>query len=253
MAGIASIAAVALLALAAADLALTLLRPISADPNLREGGAADRGLDADLSALTRNNIFAGAPETQTAEPVSDDLPVTTLRLKLKSAVPAANGKSTAIIETPGGVQELFALDDEVVRGVTIHSIERTRVILSRNGRLERLLLDNRPEVASDIPVMGAVEVPAGADEAVSGEGAAIPQDGQTLEDLAGPAFAFFASQGAEPNDVPLAINGQPIGDRGADWDSILRQADDSKRLVLTVLRDGARQDISISLPNDLNL
>ncbi|NNU17114.1 hypothetical protein HK107_12355 [Parvularcula sp. ZS-1/3] len=243
---IAALVATAVLAFAAVDLVLSAITPLSADIGPRREGPAAQVLDADLSALQRANIFEGAPESEGAVLVQEELPVTTLRLKLISASPSVGGVSTAIIETPGGKQEVFEEGEQVVRGAVLDKVELWRVILRRNGRLERLLLDNRPEMPSDIPVLGEGDAtPEGepSDQQASGP--------RTLGEIFGPSNPLLAAAKARPTDIPLAINGEPLPEDGAAMQRVMQQLQTEGSLILTVNRDGGEVDLYVELPGDI--
>lgn len=68
--------------------------------------------------------------------------VTSLPLKLFGVrVDQATGMGSAIIATPDGVQQSFAVSDEIMPGVRLKSVARDNVTLDRNGSLEQLYLD----------------------------------------------------------------------------------------------------------------
>lgn len=263
-ASVASLFAVAVLALASVDLVLSLITPLTADLGPTRSQQADATIDADLSVLTRQNIFEGAPESEGVLIPEDDLPVTTLQLKLKSAVPGEGTESLAIIELPSSKQELFTEGDTIMRGVRLERVELYRVVISRNGVQEALLLENRPERASDIPVSEGIVVEAQGDAEPDEDNPPPPlpetvvqvqeaiKEGATLADLAGPAFRVLQQSGAEPGDIPVAINGQDVESVSASWSAIFRKAQQDGSLILTVRRNGALENIIVEMPDGIN-
>lgn len=72
-------------------------------------------------------------------PLGEDAPETTLNLKLFGLRAGENG--TAILQTPDNRQGVYSIDDEVINGVTLKSISPGFIVLSINGKLERLTFD----------------------------------------------------------------------------------------------------------------
>lgn len=258
-ASVAGLIAVALVALALVDLVLALITPLSADiePSRRAQVVAE--VDADLSILTRQNLFEGAPESEVSFVPEDDLPVTTLQLKLKSVSVGTGVNSYAIIELPSSQQDLFTEGDTIMRGVQLERIELYRAVIVRNGVQEALLLENRPERSSDIPV--AETAPSAEPEQIAPPPAQeqlrqiqdAVREGATLADIAGPAFSTLERFGAEPGDIPVAINGQEVDDLAASWSTIFQKAQEDGSLILTVRRDGALHNINVRLLGGINL
>ena len=268
---LAAFMAVAILALAGVDLVLSSITPLVAETAPVRRAAAERGLDADLSILTSTNIFEGAPESEGPLIPENDLPVTTLQLKLKSAVPGQGAESLAIIELPSAKQELFSEGDTIMRGVRLERVELYRVVISRSGVQEALLLENRPDRPTDIPISSGIVVEAEGEAAAAGEGstgdrapqvelggqslASIQQSieaGASLSEVAGPAFVFLQRFGAEASDIPIAINGQDMEDVSDSWATLLQKAQRDGSLMLTVRRNGAIENITVEVPTGLN-
>ncbi|MCQ8185053.1 type II secretion system protein N [Parvularcula maris] len=252
---IAAACAVVLLALAAADVVLAVISPVTAEAPSRTARAEGRQMEVDLSVLSRVNPFEGAPEVSEG-PVTASLPVTTLQLKLKSAYRVSEGVSSALIETPNGRQQRFREGDQIIRGVELDEVRGRAVVISRSGRREILPLESFPIAPEEMqiggeaaPIGGTIEVPAEEEVQRVAEAAA---SGENLQTLAGPLFPLLAQQGAEPGDVPVALNGRPIED-GEGWDTIAAAAQREGRVTLTVLRGGERRDIVITVPSGITL
>lgn len=68
--------------------------------------------------------------------------VTSLPLKLFGVrVDQATGRGSAIIETPDGVQQSFAVGDEVMPGIRLKAVAKDNVTIDRGGAAEQLYLD----------------------------------------------------------------------------------------------------------------
>lgn len=255
----AALVAVVLLALALVDLVLAVISPLAAEIDLPEERRAEERLAYDISVLTEGDLFEGAqPSTGGPLILEEELPVTTLQLKLKATFVALDegAVSTAVIETAGGQQKRFREGEQIVRGVSLETVQDWRVIISRNGVREALLFQNRPELQQEgefgepDPSLANPQgdaVPMDASEIV----AAMPMRGQTMGELFGPTLGLFDGQGIRPRDLPVAVNGEPINAASADWADILSQAAADGVFILTVQRDADQEDIILTLPEGM--
>lgn len=139
--------AVLIVALATAAVALfwTLVKPIG--PVGRWQAVGSSVAAADPGILTRfDPFFRSAPTGATA--------VTSLPLKLFGVrLDQAMGRGSAIIATEEGVQNSFAVGDEIVPGVTLKSVAFDSVTIERGGASEQLFLDQ--SVGGPDPATGA--------------------------------------------------------------------------------------------------
>lgn len=105
--------------------------------------AASLAIDSGFDAFNRN---AGQESAQTQEAhilvpeVGEDAPETKLNLKLYGIRydQSGQGRGSAVLQTPDNVQNNFYIGDEVMRDVTLASVSKSFVVLSADGRLERL-------------------------------------------------------------------------------------------------------------------
>ena len=123
-------------------------------------GHSDKIPDTDISTLAKLHVFGRytppainvADEKPTvAEPELDlsALPKTKINLKLSGIGYSANdARASAIIVTPDGQHDHFVIGEEIVANATVHLIERERVIIKHNGKLEVLEL---PEAGAGNP------------------------------------------------------------------------------------------------------
>lgn len=243
---VAAITAAVLLALAAADLVFAVIAPLEGGASVgRNAQTAERSLDYDPSILTRSNIFEGAPETVELPP-EENIPVTSLRFVLTSTAPSEEGESSALIKTEDGREQPFVEGEEIRRGVTLERVETFRVIITRNGRREALLLANRPEVEDAEPVRPMQ--PDEDDLAAATQEPEVPAgDGRTVGAMAGENLPILELQGFEANDVVVAIEGQAVRD-GTTIEDLITRYQSEPAVSVTVIRDGRREDITFILP-----
>jgi type II secretory pathway component PulC len=234
-----------LLALTLVELTLAVISPLQGPP-VQAGNrdAARTAASAPVELLTERNLFASSEPESGEEAIEDDLPVTTLRLVLRGVTPNSGDDSRALIETPNGKQVVISEGETILPGVTLRKVETWRAVINRNGRLEALLFQNRPEIANDLPVA--------ADP--SGEGQAAPapaapaERSVRLRDVAGPFLAQLTNQGFEPDDIPTAIDGRPLPPDRTAMTKVLQSAYQNDRVSVTVLRDGEETVVQFSLP-----
>lgn len=72
--------------------------------------------------------------------IGGDAPETTLNLKLKGYRAADDG--TAILMTPDNKQAVYKIGDEIISNVVLEAVTSEYIVLSQNGRLERLTYEN---------------------------------------------------------------------------------------------------------------
>jgi type II secretion system protein C len=74
--------------------------------------------------------------TSEAEDMGEDVPETNVNIKLVGRILGPNGG--AILQTPNGRQARYGVEEEIIDGVTLKSVQRDFVIIDQNGRRERL-------------------------------------------------------------------------------------------------------------------
>ncbi|MEC3949512.1 type II secretion system protein N [Sphingobium sp. HWE2-09] len=216
-----------------------------------------------LSASARQALFAsfdpffrtGAPQ-QASGGVVTSLALTLYGIRLNEG----SGLGSAIIAAPDGVQNSFAVGDEVMPGVVLKAVAFDHVTIDRGGAEEQIFIDQ------SAPAPDAAPPP-------SGDGAgwqsaappppAAPGAGPTVDGLKrdigfaprtqngritgvavlskGPSFA---SVGFKPGDIISQVNGQPIGS-ASDLQTLQNQIAPGARLSLTVERGAAVASVNI--------
>lgn len=111
-----------------------------------QGSAPGRALAMEAydsyGIIASRDLFKTAkpkPQADTGASNPDDLPATTLNLKLLGTLTAARGRSRAIIEDAQAHQQGLYKKGDTVQNAVIKSIERNMVVVSLNGRDEILL------------------------------------------------------------------------------------------------------------------
>ena len=214
-------------------------------------------------------------------PVKVNAPETRLNLTLMGIFYAEDGgRPLALIEGAGD-KLAYGLNDELqgaARGVTIQAIEKDRVVLSRNGRLETLSLPRASGAISNAPPQGlslpVVEqtppTPSASDQTVDAstiaqrfrsEALARPE---ALQDLAfvdpyvrnGQFMGFrlrpgrdrrlLRQLGLRSGDVLTEVNGVRLDDPGKGF-AVLQNLLNAPSVQVQVLRNGTEVPITFQL------
>ncbi len=215
-----------------------------------------------LSPSARQALFAsfdpffrtGAPQ-QAGSGVVTSLALTLYGVRVNEG----SGFGSAIIAAPDGVQNSFAVGDEIMPGVLLKAVAFDHVTIDRGGAEEQIFIDQStpaPE-AEPAPTQGAGW------QSAAPPPPTAPGAGPTVDSLKrdigfaprmqngrvtgvavmakGPAFA---GAGFRPGDIISQINGQPIGS-AADLQALQNQIAPGARLSLTVERGAAVASVNI--------
>jgi general secretion pathway protein C len=176
--------------------------------------------------------------------------VTTLNLTLFGIRSnASSGGGSAILAGEDGVQNSYAIGEEVAPGVTLDAVAFDHVILSRGGIKESLYLDQsvpaetvNPDADPAVPATGGLN----ADSLQKAIGFAPRNEGGRVTGLVlqpRDDGTMLRTAGFQPGDVVVAINGRPVSS-AADIASQLRPG---ARLSVEVERGGSKVPIALNL------
>lgn len=200
--------------------------------------------------------------------------VTSLRLTLfGTRMDSAQARGGAIIAGPDGVQNSYAIGDEVAPGVVLTAVAFDHVTLTRGGRTEDLFLDQSGGATVAAPPRGGPPPAPGAGQApppvsTSGFPAAPPAPGsaaispeQLRSDISaiprieggrisgltvrGQGGAAFRAAGLRDGDVITTLGGRAISGP-SDLERLARDRAAGDTLSLTVERGG--QPLPLSIP-----
>lgn len=192
-------------------------------------------------------------------------PPTRLALKLRGVVAMGDGQGVALIAGTGRGEEVYATGDEISGGVLLQEVHPDHVILSRNGRLERLDLPRGPsafslkEAAPSLSRQPAS--PAHALRRLRQEAVRNPsrlgqlirisparKDGRLIGYRIEPRGnqPLFEQLGFHPGDVVVAVNGTRLDDPRHNL-KVMRELMQAKQFQVTLLRDGQELQITQSL------
>lgn len=240
------IAMIGVVAATALGLVWALAAPVARND---AASSAPARFDASPSAFAafdpffRLNLGAGGPGV-----------VTSLNLTLHGVrADSVSGRGSAIIGLPDGVQNSYAVGDEILPGAVLATVAFDSVTILRDGARETLYLDQ----SVGAPVAPAETGPAQPDPfvAIRTPSAAMPPliadisaeprmrggriDGYVLKP--GMAGSAFAEAGFKPGDILMTIDGRPLGD-GAGLEQL---AGGGRAVEVEVERAGRRLSLTV--------
>lgn len=215
-----------------------------------------------LSPAARQALFAsfdpffrsGAPQ-QAGSGVVTSLALTLYGIRLNEG----SGLGSAIIASPDGVQNSFAVGDEVMPGVVLKAVAFDHVTIDRGGAEEQIFLDQSTPAPEAEPASASGEgwqsaappppAPPGAGPTVDSLKRDIGfaprlQNGRVTGLAVLSKGPGFAGVGFKPGDIVSQVNGQPIGSAG-DLQTLQNQIAPGARLSLTVERGAAVASVNI--------
>lgn len=154
---------------------------------------------ADYSAIKKRNLFYPlSPQSPGA--VAGEIPISSLPFKLVGTILSHDTKeNVAILESGAKEQNLYHINDSLLQGVFITQISRLEVMVSNNGRLERILFN-----FGDMPTSSAEKGRGSFSGLPGGSQVAMLGDNQVVMDK-----RFFETQKTNMNDLLTNIRAVP--------------------------------------------
>lgn len=224
------------------------------------GSQATSGGPVDVRTIAGTHIFgeagAEAPQPAPTRESHENLAETRLNLSLKGTV-AANDEemSVAIIAAAGQDDKVYAIDDTIVPGTTLHAVYPDRVILNRSGALEALKLPKEFPEGSSAPVRRSAPLASNEPEPAASIQEVVSQNVTKLADVIRPTPYFvagqqqgyrvypgrdrkqFAALGLRPGDLIKDINGAALTDPQQAME-IFQSLGTADQVTVTVERNG---------------
>ncbi len=245
----------AVLAVQAARLVWAVVTPVGAYGDWR-------GKRAEIPAPTvRQALFASFdPFFRSAGAQGGDAVVTSLALTVFGIrVNEGSGQGSAIVATPDGVQNSYAVGDEILPGVVLKAVAFDHILIDRGGSEESVFLDQSVAAPVAAPEGGA---PSGsAAPPIANGGPAVPgvdsirsdiglaprmQNGQVTGLVLSERGPAFAQAGFQPGDIITQVNGKPVSGAG-DMTALMAQVRPGARISLSVERGGSVVPIALIL------
>jgi len=137
----ANVIALVILTWGMANWTWVLIAPTVPEVIPEDNTVSTQGALFDLQPLLSAQLFGQAPHLAGADGASlDAIPISSLNLVLAGVV-AARGASFALISVDGQPQEPFAIGQEVTAGAVLQAVYPDRVLLTRHGITESLMLE----------------------------------------------------------------------------------------------------------------
>lgn len=180
--------------------------------------------------------------------------VTALDLKLFGIrSDQASGRGSAIVATPDGRQQSYAVGEEILPGVTLDAVAFDNVTILRGAAREQIFLDQSQPATTLAPISDNAQPPAGAPTAAPPLPAAAADLQFTPRMKEGAVTGFivdptgvgqaFRSFGFQPGDVVLAVNGIPASN--ANPETIRAAlAQSGGQVTAEIERNGTRMTLS---------
>ncbi|AMK22599.1 MULTISPECIES: type II secretion system protein N [unclassified Sphingobium] len=212
-----------------------------------------------LSVAERQALFSGFDPFYRGGPqqagggVVTSLALTVYGIRLNEG----SGLGSAIVAGPDGVQNSFAVGEEIMPGVVLKAVAFDHITIDRGGAEEQVFLDQSQPAPTAIPDGGA---PAG-----SLPSAVVGMDNPTADILKrdvgytprmqngrvtgliltakGPGFQ---QAGFQPGDIVTQVDGQPVGSV-SDLQALQGKIMPGARISLTVERGAATSSVNLTL------
>jgi len=238
-----------------------------------------------INQLTRYNLFGDTESTEiTVDSSEIDAPVTRLKLKLRGVYAASEDELAGAMIEANNKQEVYRIGSKLpgATGLKLHKIMSDRVIMSRGGKFETLLIedfsgasslkssstsrntsrsktsskatptfnnsnviDRRKDkkLSSDMQKLRSkLTDPQSLSELVSISPAMSGADFQGFRLAPGKNRALFGRLGLRRNDVVTAVNGISLGDPASSF-SLMEQFSSAEEINMTIKRGDREMNI----------
>ena len=200
---------------------------------------------------TFDPFFRTGPQQPTGGVVTS-LALTVYGIRLNEG----SGLGSAIVAGPDGVQNSFAVGDEIMPGVVLKAVSFDHITIDRGGAEEQVFLDqSQPASAvagAPSPGVGGVASIGGIDnptaETVRRDIGFTPrmQAGRVTGLILSAKGPGFQTAGFQPGDIITQIDGQPVGSV-SDLQALQGKITPGARISLTVERGAAPATVNLIL------
>lgn len=179
--------------------------------------------------------------------------VTSLNLTLHGVrADSVSGRGSAIIGLPDGVQNSYAVGDEIVPGAVLAAVAFDSVTILRDGARETLYLDQSIEAPTAPTLNGpaqsdpfaAIRAPSAAPPLIADISAEPRMRGGRIDGYVlkpGSIGSAFTAAGFQPGDVLMTIDGRAVGD-GAGLEQL---AGGGQAVKVEIERGGKRMSLTV--------
>ena len=215
-------------------------------------------------AAARQALFSGFdPFFQTPDAGASDSPVvTSLALTVFGIrVNEGSGLGSAIIATPDGVQNSYAVGDEIMPGVVLKAVSFDHVVIDRGGAAESVFIDQSiaaPVADTDAMPSSAPTPPASPLTSAGSQGISVAtvksdigfsprlEGGKVTGLVLSPKGPGFQAAGFLSGDIVTQVNGRAISS-ASDLQALQDQIAPGARLSLMVERGANAVPVALLL------
>ncbi|PJG49157.1 secretion system protein C [Sphingobium sp. LB126] len=208
-----------------------------------------------LSIAERQSLFSGfdpfyrSGPQQAGSGVVTSLALTVYGIRLNEG----SGLGSAIVAGPDGVQNSFAVGEEIMPGVKLKAVAFDHVTIDRGGVEEQVFLDQSQPAPAAAPEGGVPPPPvAGIDnptaDMLKRDVGLTPrmQNGRVTGLILTAKGPTFQNAGFQPGDIVTQIDGQPVGSVG-DLQALQGKIMPGARISLTIERGAAMASVNLTL------
>lgn len=195
-------------------------------------------------------FYRAGPQQAAGGGVVTSLALTVYGIRLNEG----SGLGSAIIAGLDGVQNSFAVGDEVLPGVLLKGVAFDHVTIDRGGVEEQIFLDqSQPAPVTAPGEGGAVPAPTGGIDNPTADGlkrdigfAPRMQNGRITGLILMAKGPAFQNAGFQPGDIVTQVDGQPVGSP-SDLQALQGKIMPGARISLTVERGASLSTINLTL------
>ena len=217
--------------------------------------------------IASSHLF-GVVENNTVTPVQvEDAPKSSLNYKLRGIYYSEEQSlASVILEKNANDSKFYRLGDEIDRNIFVHQIQPNHIIISRQGRLEKLVLEkpttnltgaNRKQAISNLPASTSVKVLKSYRRRYKDNPLALAKRFQAIpiqENGKNIGYKLKALRGErllqhldlQEDDVFVAINGIGL-DKPFQALDALKSLTTANSVSVTVMRNGNRETLDFNL------
>ncbi|KFG89605.1 Secretion system protein C precursor [Sphingobium herbicidovorans NBRC 16415] len=195
-------------------------------------------------------FYRAGPQQAAGGGVVTSLALTVYGIRLNEG----SGLGSAIVAGPDGVQNSFAVGEEILPGVVLKAVAFDHITIDRGGAEEQVFLD-QSQPASDAPAPGegAPPVPVTGIDNPTADGlkrdigfAPRMQNGRITGLILTGRGPTFQNAGFQPGDIVTQVDGQPVGSP-SDLQALQGKIVPGARISLTVERGASLSTINLTL------
>ena len=195
-------------------------------------------------------FYRAGPQQAAGGGVVTSLALTVYGIRLNEG----SGLGSAIIAGPDGVQNSFAVGDEILPGVLLKAVAFDHVTIDRGGAEEQIFLDqSQPAPTASAGEGGVVPAPAVGIDNPTADGlkrdigfAPRLQNGRITGLILTAKGPTFQNAGFQPGDIVTQVDGQPVGSP-SDLQALQGKIMPGARISLTVERGASLSTINLTL------